>query len=205
MSPPAQDASDEHRRKLLELLATHSYRYSDEELVLASGKRSHEYINCKVALSRSEALPALGKTFLDELDARAVAVGGLTMGADPIAIATAHEAAGTRPLRWFSVRKEPKAHGLRRTIEGDLPDGAEVVVVDDVVTTGGSTIQAIEKCRSEGLRVIQVLVLVDREEEGGLERIKSTAGSEVTVRAIFTKSEVRQEWERRRSVARTRN
>ncbi|HXX68732.1 MAG TPA: orotate phosphoribosyltransferase [Polyangiaceae bacterium] len=195
MSSTGQNASDEHRRTLLKLLATHSYEYSERELVLASGKRSHEYVNCKVALSRSEALPALGRTFLDALDIRAVAVGGLTMGADPIAIATAHEAAGARPLRWFSVRKEPKPHGLRRIIEGDIPDGAQVTVVDDVVTTGGSTIQAIDKCRSEGLRVIQVLVLVDREEEGGLDRIRASAGPDVAVRAIFTKSEVRREWE----------
>lgn len=198
MSSPGKNVTDEHRRKLLELLATHSYEYSEQELVLASGKRSHEYINCKVALSRGEALPALGRTFLDALDERAVAVGGLTMGADPIAIATAHEAAGKRPLRWFSVRKEPKTHGLRRTIEGDVPDGAEVVVVDDVVTTGGSTLQALERCRAEGLRVIQVLALVDREEEDGLQRIKTAAGPDVTVRAVFTKSEIRKEWERRR-------
>jgi orotate phosphoribosyltransferase len=189
---------------LLELLAAHSYAYSEQELVLASGKKSHEYVNCKVALSRNEALPALGKTVLDELDARAVAVGGLTMGADPIAIATAREAAGVRPLRWFSVRKEPKAHGLRRTIEGDVPDGAEVVVVDDVVTTGGSTIQAIERCRAEGLRVIQVIVLVDREEEGGIDRIKGVAGADVTVRALFTKTEVRREWELRHAFSRAK-
>jgi len=194
--PLGPGASDEHKRKLLELLGRHSYRYSEEELVLASGKKSHEYVNCKVALSRSEALPALGRTFLDELDPRAVAIGGLTMGADPIAIATALEAAGKRPLRWFSVRKEPKTHGLRRTVEGDVPDGADVAVVDDVVTTGGSTVQAIEKCRAEGLRVIQVLVLVDREEEGGLERIRNAAGPEVAVRAMFTKGEVREQWER---------
>lgn len=204
--PPGRGApAASHKRKLLELLAAHSYAYSEQEIVLSSGKKSHEYVNCKVALSRSEALPALGRTVLDELDPRAVAVGGLTMGADPIAIATAREAAGVRPLRWFSVRKEPKGHGLRRTIEGDVPDGAPVVVVDDVVTTGGSTIQAIERCRAEGLQVIQVIVLVDREEEGGIDRIQSVAGPDVAVKVMFTKSEVRREWELRAAFSRTKS
>jgi orotate phosphoribosyltransferase len=189
-------------RSLLELLAKHAYASKPEGFTLVSGKRSTEYIDCKMALSQAEALPVLGRVFLSFIDGcpepRPAAVGGLTMGADPIAVSTSSASAGRKPLRWFSVRKDAKEHGRKKTIEGDVAPGENVVVVDDVVTTGGSTVQAIQKCRAAGLRVTQVIVLVDREEEGGLESIRLEAGPEVTVRAVFTKSQVRAEWERQR-------
>jgi orotate phosphoribosyltransferase len=123
------------------------------------------------------------------------------MGADPIAISTAAASADGRALRWFSVRKEAKEHGRKKLIEGDVTSGAKVVVVDDVVTSGGSTIQAIQKCRDGGLEVLQVLVLVDREEDGGIARIEGEAGAGVRVRAIFRKSEVRAAWEAQQASA----
>ncbi len=190
------------RATLLELLVTLAYDHSPGAYVLASGKKSDEYLDCKMALSHAEALPALGRLVLSQIDPRAVAVGGLTMGADPIAISTAQVSAGGRNLRWFSARKEPKKHGRRKLIEGDVSSGP-VVVVDDVVTTGGSTIDAIRKARSDGLDVVQVLVLVDREEEGGLDRIRAEAGKGVAVTAVFNKSEIRAEWERTRSLRET--
>jgi len=191
----------EDRRTLLDLLARHAYQFRPEGFTLVSGKTSQEYLDCKMALSHAEALPPLGKVFLAEVDLRAVGIGGLTMGADPIAISTAAASAGGRSLRWFSVRKEAKEHGRKKLIEGDLQSNAKVVVVDDVVTSGGSTIQAIQKCRDGGLEVVQVLVLVDREEDGGLARIEGEAGADVGVRAIFKKSEVRAAWEAQRGSA----
>jgi orotate phosphoribosyltransferase len=191
-------ATDE-RAKLLELLATHAYAYKPGGFVLVSGQVSDEYLDCKMALSHGEALNALGALFLSHADERAVAVGGLTMGSDPIAMLTsAASTSSKRSMRWFSVRKDAKEHGKKKVIEGDVTKGDPVIVVDDVATTGGSTIQAIEKCRAQGLNVVQVLVLVDRE-QGGMDNIREAAGAGVAVKAMFTKTEVRQEWERQRA------
>lgn len=188
------DAADKH--KLLELLAKHAYSYSESGFQLASGKISTEYLECRMALSQPEALGPLGRVFLSYIDSRVEAVGGLTMGADPIAIATsAASAEGKKgPLRWFSVRKDAKEHGKKKLIEGDVKAGTKVVVVDDVVTTGGSTVQAIQKCRDSQLKVVQVLVLVDREQDEGIAKIREAAGPDVPVKAMFTKTEVRAEW-----------
>jgi orotate phosphoribosyltransferase len=183
------------RARLLSLLVTHAYAYKPEGFRLASGKISDEYLDCKMALSQPDALQPLGDLFLSHVDPGAVAIGGLTMGADPIAVNTSRSSAHVgRNLRWFAVRKDAKEYGKKKAIEGNVSAGESVVVVDDVVTTGGSTIQAIEKCREHGLRVVQVLVLVDREENDGLEKIREAAGPGVSVLAMFTKSEVRQAW-----------
>ncbi len=124
------------------------------------------------------------------------------MGADPIAISTATASARTsREICWFSVRKDRKGHGRGRLIEGDVKAGFEVAVVDDVVTTGGSTIEAIEKCREAGLQIVQVLVLVDREQDAGMEKIRMALGGDVPVVALFTKSEVRHAWEARQTLS----
>ena len=175
------------RRTLLESLARDAYEHRPEGFLLASGKTSTEYLDCRAALSHGEVLPALGRTVASVVVPRATAVGGLTMGADPIAISTALVSGR---LRWFSVRKEPKKHGTKKTIEGDVRKGAAVVVVDDVVTSGGSTIEAIQKCRAAQLDVVQVVVLVDREEGDGMRRVRAEAGHGVPVMALFTKSEV---------------
>jgi orotate phosphoribosyltransferase len=192
----------EDRNKLLKLLATHAYDFKRGGYTLVSGRISDEYLDCKMALSHAQAAPALGRLLLSHLDPRAVAIGGLTMGADPIAYSTVHASAGGRDLRWFSVRKEPKKHGRRKLIEGDVPQGASVAIVDDVVTSGGSTIEAIQKARAEGLKVVQVLVLVDREEQDGLEKVKAEAGGDVQVVAMFKKSEIRAEWDTQRQTSR---
>lgn len=186
----------EDNRKLMELLVNYAYAYSDDGFQLASGRMSKEYLECRMALSQPQALAPLGRLFLSQVEPRAEAVGGLTMGADPIAIATSQaSAAEARTLRWFSVRKDAKEHGKKKLIEGDVKKGTHVVIVDDVVTTGGSTVQAIEKCRDAEFNVVQVLVLVDREQDGGLQRIKDAAGPDVPVAAMFTLSEVRAEWQ----------
>ena len=181
------------RSSLLELLCRHSYRYDPEGgFELVSGKRSRFYIDCKKTTMRGEAADPIGALVAEHLPSGVTAVGGLTMGADPIAQATAaYCTRNGRPLDAFAVRKDAKRHGLRKWIEGGAEPGATVAVVDDVVTTGGSTIQAIEKCRQEGLQVAAVVVLVDRQEEGGLDRIREVAGPGVPVTPIFTLDELR--------------
>jgi orotate phosphoribosyltransferase len=116
-----------------------------------------------------------------------VGVGGLTFGADPIAVATAFVSGmKARPLQAFSIRKHQKDHGIVRWIEGDLSPGDRVAVIDDVATTGGSTIKAIERSRAEGLEVVGAVVLVDRQ-EGGLDNI---ARHVAVARAVVTRDDL---------------
>ena len=99
-----------------------------------------------------------------------------------------------RPLRWFTVRKEAKGHGQKKLVEGSVKPGEAVAVVDDVCTTGGSTVKAIEAVRDFGLHVAQVIVLVDREQSDGIANIQRAAGPDVPVSAIFTKTDVKKRW-----------
>ena len=119
------------------------------------------------------------------------------MGADPLAISISlHSFTTDHPFRWFSVRKTVKGHGLRHAIEGNLPPKSRVVIVDDVVTWGTSTLDAIDKCEQEGHRIVQVIVLVDRE-RGGLQKIKDRLDNSVPVGSIYTKSELHTAWQAR--------
>jgi orotate phosphoribosyltransferase len=182
------------RSTLLRLLAEHAYRRAEpgKPFVLASGQTSEEYLDCRQALGHAAAMQALGRLAVGILQPEVQAVGGLTLGADPVANAAVHESAGRdRELRAFWVRKERKEHGRGRSIEGPVRAGDRVCVVDDVVTSGGSTLTAIERCREEGLHVVQVLAVVDRE-AGGLDRIRQAVGPAVPVAALFTKAEVAQ-------------
>jgi orotate phosphoribosyltransferase len=182
-----------NRETLLALLVEHSYQYKVGGFRLVSGAVSDEYLDCRRALGLPLALAAVGKLCLDALRPDIASIGGLTMGADPIAIATALQSAGTEhPVSWFSVRKEAKGHGQKRLIEGQA--ASPVAVVDDVVTSGGSTLEAIRRCREAGLAVAQVLVLVDREEQEGMEKIRAEVGEGVPVTALFTKRELREAW-----------
>jgi orotate phosphoribosyltransferase len=119
-------------------------------------------------------------------------VGGLTFGADPMAVATAFvsELKGS-PIKAFSIRKERKKHGTSQWIEGDMKAGENVVIIDDVATTGGSTIKAIERAESEGLNVVKAIVLVDRQ-EGGMENIQQKIPN---VTAVITKEELLREYQ----------
>ncbi len=197
MPPPCEQPPNEPRTALLDLLARYAYQYRpDQPFRLASGRTSPEYIDCKLALSRPEAMVVLGRLIHDRLGQDVTAAGGLTMGSDPLAMATAQWSAQTaHPVRWFSVRKESKDHGHVKAIEGCLSPGDRVAVLDDVATSGGSTIKALERCRNAGLEVVQAIVLIDRE-VGGLEAIQKALGGDASAEAIFTKSEVRQVWER---------
>jgi orotate phosphoribosyltransferase len=163
------------KEKLIALLLEKSFRYNPEPVFkLASGKMSNYYIDCRKTTHSCVGKHILGNLILDLIaDTGAQAVGGLTMGADPIACAVSY-AAYERGLEVasFSIRKEPKAHGLKQQVEGDVNEGDRVFILEDVVTTGGSTIKAIEAARREGLEVLGVVALVDREEGGSAEIAK---------------------------------
>jgi orotate phosphoribosyltransferase len=134
----------------------------------------------------------VGELVAEQIPPGVRAVGGLTMGADPIAAAVAsYSTRHGRALDAFSVRREAKKHGLAKYIEGFVEAGSQIAIVDDVVTTGGSTIDAIRRCRQEGLQLRAVIVLVDRQEDDGLEAIRREAGADVLVHAIFTRDELR--------------
>ena len=174
--------------QLRQLLLERSVRRGD--FVLASGQRSSYYIDCRLTTMSADGLVLIGRMGLAAIRAagwRARAVGGLTMGADPVAYAIAAASHGTDlELDGFSVRKEPKAHGTGRQIEGNFQPGHEVVVVEDVITTGGSARQAIGAVEAAGGSVAGVLAVVDRE-EGGREQLERSG---VKVVALTTVSEL---------------
>lgn len=156
------------RDRLLALLLERSFRVGD--FVLASGQRSRFYVDARTTTTHAEGQALLGRLGLAALrraELRPTAVGGLTMGADPVSYAVAHASwlAGA-PVNAFTVRKEPKAHGTGRRVEGCFAAGDSVVVVEDVVTTGGSALRAIDAVAAEGGTVLAVLALLDREEGG---------------------------------------
>ena len=177
------------RNRLLELLT--ELAYERRKVVLSSGKESDFYIDTKQASLTAEGHYLVGRLVLAEIRghfAGAQAVGGMTLGADPIASAVSLTSwLQASPLPAFYVRKEPKGHGTNQWIEGrkGLPSPAQVVVVEDVVTTGASTLKAIERCRSEGLHVLGVVSLVDRE-EGGREAVEKAG---VELRSLFRRSD----------------
>ncbi|HWZ50288.1 MAG TPA: orotate phosphoribosyltransferase [Granulicella sp.] len=204
------------RTALLDLIATHSFKLGD--FLLASGARSDYYIDCRITTLHAEGGRLSGLVLYDLIRQHvpeAEAVGGLTMGADPlvsnVASASAWAAAdyaeilelssaleleadqdpGPEPslIHGFLVRKAEKTHGTGRRIEGFLKPGAKVVIVDDVCTTGGSTITAIEAAREAGMQVAGVFCLVDRE-QGGRAAIEAAAQGAPFV-AVFTASDVR--------------
>lgn len=177
--------------RLTDLLATRSARRGD--FVLASGKRSTLYIDARLTTMSPEGLSLIGPLALEHLRLTrwdVQAVGGLTLGADPISYAISYASARTSvPLRAFTVRKEAKAHGTGRLIEGPFLEGDRVAVVEDVITTGGSALRAAEAIRQAGGVVAGVLALVDREEGGretlecaGLEVLSLTRAGQITAR-----------------------
>lgn len=178
------------RQVLLERLAREAYRHG--QFTLASGRSSEHYVNCKpVALSGS-GLALLSPAMLALVEKDAVAVGGLTLGADPLVSGVAMAAAQKgRDLNALIVRKQAKGHGTGAWLEGPLPQvGALVTVLEDVVTTGGSSIQAVNQLRQAGYSVQRVITIVDREEggqhamdEAGLQLVSLFRLSEVAARA----------------------
>jgi len=169
--------------ELIDMLCRKSFQYSEEPTFkLVSGGLSRFYVNCKPTTLNARGLFLIGHLVYEQIrDLKVDGVGGLTFGADPIAMATAF-ASGLhdRPVNAFSVRKTRKDHGIVRWIEGDIRPADRVVIIDDVATTGGSTLKAIERARAEGLVVVQVVILVDRQ-EGGMENIRRSVDNAVSI------------------------
>ncbi|MEG3922109.1 orotate phosphoribosyltransferase [Microcoleus sp. POL10_C6] len=177
------------RDRLLDLLCEFAYREGD--FVLSSGQKSSYYINCKPVTLHAEGALATGRLLLSMLSSDVQAVGGLTLGADPIVTAVSVVSAlGDRPIPALIVRKETKGHGTMAYIEGPLlPEGTNVAVLEDVVTTGKSAMQAVERLRAAGYKVDRILSLIDREQGGG--ELYREAG--LDFQAIFTIQDLK-EW-----------
>ena len=186
------DSMAKAREQLLAMLAEKSFRLGKFDL--SAGGTSDYYIDCR--LTTLDAVGALltGQAVFNEIYTRgwrADAIGGLTMGADPIVVATSVISAQQgKPVHGFLVRKAEKAHGMAQRIEGFRQKLARVVIVDDVCTTGASTIQAIEAAREFGFEIAGVLCLVEREEAGGRANVEKAAAPAEFV-ALFTANDVR--------------
>ena len=187
--PPAGEGLAQDRERLFELLRTKSFER--KKVVLSSGKESDFYIDCKKVALAAEGHWLIGRLFMAAIEKHcpnARAVGGLTLGADPLASAVSLTSyLWGRPMPAFIVRKEPKGHGTGVWVEGRplIADGAEVAIVEDVVTTGASTLKAVERCQSENLKAVHAFALVDRQ-EGGREALEAKG---IQVHALFTKKD----------------
>jgi orotate phosphoribosyltransferase len=170
------------KQRLVSLLAKRSARRGS--FTLASGKQSSLYIDARLTTMSPDGLSLIGPLGLDAIRSAqwpADSVGGLTLGADPIAYAISYASAHTAsPIRAFTVRKEAKAHGTGKLIEGPFAAGDRVVVVEDVITTGSSAARAVEAVRAAGATVLGVLALVDRD-EGGRESLEAKGLSVVSL------------------------
>ncbi|HOT46265.1 MAG TPA: orotate phosphoribosyltransferase [Spirochaetota bacterium] len=181
-----------NRDKLFDILYAKSFIYrEDPPFTLVSGRQSFYYFDCKATTLDAEGVSLIGEVMFEAIEPFLVplaidGIGGLTLGADPISISTAI-AAGKKGRRIspLIVRKEPKKHGTQKWIEGDAGRVRNVVVIDDVITTGGSTVTAIERLRESGLTVVKAAVIIDRE-EGGREGIEKTG---VEVISLFKRSD----------------
>ncbi len=181
------------KQELIDILCHKSFKYCNEpKFKLVSGRLSHFYVNCKPTTLSARGMYLAGHLIFDEIkDSDVSGVGGLTFGADPLAVAAAFasEMKG-QAVDAFSIRKTQKDHGIVRWIEGDVQPGQRVVIIDDVATTGGSTIKAIERARAEGLEVVKSVILVDRQ-EGGLDNIRKHVED---VSAIIKRDELIERW-----------
>ncbi|MBI2683413.1 MAG: orotate phosphoribosyltransferase [Acidobacteriales bacterium] len=204
------------RDQLLSLIATLSFQLGKYKL--SSGKESDYYIDCRTSTFHAEGARLVGRVVYDlikEKRWKPQAIGGMTLGADPIVTAVSilsaqsivtRSPARTRPLDFpdeflihgFVVRKEEKQHGTGKRIEGFCKAGTRVVVVDDVCTTGASTVQAIGAARAAGMDVVGVLCLVEREDGGGRAAVEMAASPAPFV-SVFTAAEVRAEHERQKT------
>lgn len=197
-----------HAQQLLSLLARLSFRLG--QFKLSAGGTSDYYVDCRTTTLNAEGGRLTGHAILDLLEAKGIeadAVGGLTMGADPIvsnvATASAWRAIshpGAPLLQGFLVRKAEKAHGTSRRIEGFCREGARVVIVDDVCTTGGSTIAAVEAAHEAGMKVAAVVCLVEREEANGRPAVEAAAAGAPFL-SVFTAKDVRAEHEKQLQAA----
>ncbi|MGW8302454.1 MAG: orotate phosphoribosyltransferase [Desulfobacterales bacterium] len=181
------------KAELIDMLCRKSFKYSKEPIYkLVSGRLSQFYVNCKPVTLCARGMFLAGHLLFEDIkDDDVTGVGGLTFGADPLAVATAFASElKAKPINAFSIRKSRKDHGMIRWIEGDIQPGERVAIIDDVATTGGSTIKAIERARSEGLEVVKAVIFVDRQ-EGGIENIRQHVSN---VSSIVTRDELMERW-----------
>jgi orotate phosphoribosyltransferase len=182
---------DTMKERLGDIILARSFKYSENPpFTLASGKKSNFYFNCKPTTLDPEGMNLIGAIIFDMLkDTDITSAGGLTLGADPIANALAVISYQKgKPIKSFIVRKDIKDHGTKSAIEGNVGAGEKVAIIDDVITTGGSTITAIEQARKAGLIVEMVVTLIDRE-EGGRENILQHVDN---IKSILTRTEIMQ-------------
>jgi len=176
--------------ELLELIHRKGFKYSEEKIFkLSSGKVSNFYVDCRVVNSSAKAKYLISYIIYRKIDNLHIdAIGGPATGAIPIADAVSYASyLEGKDIKSFWIRKTPKGHGLKKWIEGDVKSGDRVIIVDDVITTGKSTIEALQRSREAGLNVVKVIVLVDREEEEGRQNIEKEG---VRVEALFTISDL---------------
>jgi orotate phosphoribosyltransferase len=177
------------KKRLIELLIEKAFKYSAEPAFkLVSGRMSNYYFNCKSVTLHPEGMHLIGNLIFEMIkDSATKGVGGLTLGADPIAGAVAYTSyLKGRPIEAFVVRKTAKSHGTMQWVEGNVRRGDRVVIVDDVITTGKSTIEAIDRAAEAGLVIVKAVALVDRQ-EGGRENIEARGFG---VEAVVTREEV---------------
>ncbi len=178
------------RQQLLDLFCQIAYKEGD--FVLSSGQRSSYYINGKQVTLHPQGALAIGRLLLSQLPTDTQAVAGLTLGADPIvsavSVVSAYE---NRPIPALIIRKEAKGHGTKAYIEGpNLPEGAVVVVLEDVVTTGGSAMKAVERLQQAGYKVERVMALIDRQ-QGGAELY---ASARLKFQSLYTIQDIQERW-----------
>ncbi|MBN2516378.1 MAG: orotate phosphoribosyltransferase [Deltaproteobacteria bacterium] len=177
------------KNRLAQIITERSFEYREEPpFTLASGRKSNYYFNCKTTTLDPEGMNLIGTIIFDTLkDSDVTATGGLTLGADPIANAVSVISYQRgKPIKSFIVRRDVKTHGTGNAIEGNVKHGEKVAILDDVITTGGSTITAIERAREAGLVIDRVIALIDRE-EGGRENIEKYVDK---VYSVFTRTEI---------------
>jgi orotate phosphoribosyltransferase len=183
------------KQELIEIICRKSFKYTKTpSFKLVSGRMSRFYVNCKPTTLSPRGMFLVGHLVFDIIkDLKPNGIGGLTFGADPMAMATAFVSElKESPINAFSIRKTRKDHGIIKWVEGDMQPGQRVVIIDDVATTGGSTIKAIERAGSEGLDVVKAVILVDRQ-EGGLENIRQHVRD---VAAIISRDELMKQYEK---------
>jgi orotate phosphoribosyltransferase len=180
---------EKKKERLAKIIIERSFKYSeDPPFTLASGKKSNYYFNCKPTTLDPEGMNLIGEIIFDLLKNDDVtAAGGLTLGADPIANAVSVISFQKgKPIKSFIVRKDVKEHGTKSAVEGNVSAGEKVIIIDDVITTGASTITAIEQAEKAGLIVAKVVALIDRE-EGGRENILRYIKD---IDAVFTRTQI---------------
>ena len=178
------------KSRLIEIILDKTFKYSENPpFTLVSGRKSNYYFNCKPTTLDPEGMNLIGELVFAMLaDSDVTAAGGLTLGADPIANAlSVISFQKGKPIRSFIVRREAKDHGTMSGIEGNVRPGDRVAVLDDVITTGGSTITAIERAKAAGLVIDRVIALIDREEENGRANIEVHVPR---VDAVLTRTEI---------------